>query len=145
MQKIVIAKNNWGLLLSQEAIEMYLKLNNKDCFFYDLEFKEVSSTVHKTPTLTDDSFVFTEEVEDNSEFEDIYSDFIFSPYELPRDDRDLIKVIEELGDKAGYTNSEGYKNELKIVEIPDDVCWYIDECMDIDLGEFVHEHARTWD
>ena len=48
----------------------------------------------------------------------------------------LIEVVEKLGDKAN-----GRYAELKIVEIPDDVDWYIDE---YDGCESIHESHRTW-
>ena len=48
----------------------------------------------------------------------------------------LIKVVEELGEEA---NTE--VSELKIVEIPDDVEWEIEE---YDGMEWVSEKHRTW-
>lgn len=57
-------------------------------------------------------------------------------YDLDRNDSDLIAVIEQLGDKAGSDYSE-----LKIVNIPDDVDWYIS---DYDGIEKVHEQHRLW-
>jgi hypothetical protein len=53
-----------------------------------------------------------------------------------RTDKLLIQVIEELGDKAN-----GSCAELKIIEIPDDVNWQID---DYDGLESVHEVHRSW-
>jgi hypothetical protein len=48
----------------------------------------------------------------------------------------LIQVVEELGDGAN-----GYFAKLKIVEIPDDVLWQIEE---YDGKEWVAEQHRTW-
>jgi len=48
----------------------------------------------------------------------------------------LIKVVEELGEKA----SDEYSC-LEIVEVPDDVDWYIDV---YDGFEWVAEKHRTW-
>lgn len=53
-----------------------------------------------------------------------------------RNDPDLIKVIETLGSTA---NTEF--TELKVVEVPDGVDWFIGED---DLGEYVGEKHRTW-
>lgn len=53
-----------------------------------------------------------------------------------RDDLDLIAVIEELGDKAN-----GMFASLKIIEIPDNVEWEIEE---YDGSEWVSEVHRTW-
>lgn len=63
-------------------------------------------------------------------------DHYFSIREFDRDDRDLVAVDRELGEKAN-----GGHAELKIVEIPDDVEWEIDE---YDGLETVAETHRTW-
>lgn len=56
--------------------------------------------------------------------------------DIPRDDRDLISVIKDIGKKAN-----GRSASLKIVEIPDDVKWGIHE---YDGSEHVEEQHRTW-
>ena len=56
--------------------------------------------------------------------------------DLRRDDPILIQVVEELGEKAN-----GMSASLKIVEIPDDVEWIIQE---YDGIEHVAEKHRTW-
>ena len=53
-----------------------------------------------------------------------------------RTDPDVIAVVEELGEK-----SWGSSAELKIISIPDDVEWFID---DYDGKECVREKHRTW-
>lgn len=53
-----------------------------------------------------------------------------------RQNADLIQVVEELGEKANFPYAE-----LKIVDIPDDVEWDID---DYDGMETVEEAHRTW-
>ena len=55
---------------------------------------------------------------------------------LYRDDPILVKVVEELGEEA----SGGYA-QLKIVEVPNDVTWHIEE---YDGIEWVAEDHRTW-
>ena len=57
-------------------------------------------------------------------------------WDIARDDPLLVKVIEELGDAAGGS----YAN-IKIVTIPDDVEWVIEE---YDGSEWVSEKHRTW-
>ena len=60
-------------------------------------------------------------------------------YLVPRNDKDLIEVIEELGSKlAGDEHAE-----LHIVEIPDGVDWVI-EYNDEFGNEWVAEQHRTW-
>lgn len=56
--------------------------------------------------------------------------------EIDRADPALIQVVEELGTEAG-----GDFSRLKIVEIPDDVLWQIEE---YDGIEHVAEVHRTW-
>ena len=60
----------------------------------------------------------------------------FYDRDIPRDDAALIRVVEELGDAAN-----GACADLKIVEVPDDVDWYIEE---YDGNEWVAERHRTW-
>ncbi|MCU0289421.1 MAG: hypothetical protein MUF15_23865 [Acidobacteria bacterium] len=57
-------------------------------------------------------------------------------YDIPRDDKNLIKIVEELGAKAS-----GKSSNLRIVNIPDDVEWEIEEHDGI---EWVSEKHRTW-
>jgi hypothetical protein len=63
---------------------------------------------------------------------------LFDPNEIRRDDPDLIAVIEELGETCDTKDCT-----LKIVEIPDDVRWYID-AETRGGGEQVAEQHRTW-
>ena len=56
--------------------------------------------------------------------------------EMERDDPDLVKVVKELGDKAN-----GSCADLKIIKIPADVSWEIEE---YDGNESVSESHRTW-
>jgi hypothetical protein len=53
-----------------------------------------------------------------------------------RSDPDLIAVIEEMGNSAN-----SWAAEIAIVEIPDDVKWYVHE---YDGLEHVAEEHRTW-
>ncbi len=56
--------------------------------------------------------------------------------DLLRYDPDLVAAVEELGE-----NANGSHSELKIVNVPDEVDWFIDE---YDGIEEVHEHHRKW-
>lgn len=58
-------------------------------------------------------------------------------YEEERNNPLLVQVVEELGAKAN-----GFCADLKIVDIPDDVEWYIHE---YDGLESVYEKHRIWD
>jgi hypothetical protein len=60
----------------------------------------------------------------------------WSYYDIKRDDQYLVRVVEELGDDVN-----GRFSELKVVDIPDDVEWQIDE---YDGLEWVAEKHRIW-
>lgn len=57
-------------------------------------------------------------------------------WEIPRDDPALVRVVEELKERAGERYSD-----LKVVEIPDGVEW---ELCEYDGIEWVAEKHRTW-
>jgi hypothetical protein len=61
----------------------------------------------------------------------------FSDRDIPRDHPTLVRIVEKLGKAAWGTYSE-----LKIIEVPDDVNWYIEE---YDGLEHVAERHRTWE
>lgn len=56
--------------------------------------------------------------------------------DIPRDDPYLVKIVREMGEKAG-----GAHAKLKIVEIPADVEWTVEE---YDGNEWIAEVHRTW-
>jgi hypothetical protein len=60
----------------------------------------------------------------------------WSYYDIERNNQHLVRVVEELGDSAN-----GRFAELKVVDIPDEVEWQIDE---YDGAEWVAEKHRTW-
>jgi hypothetical protein len=57
-------------------------------------------------------------------------------WEITRDDPDLIEIVERMGAAA-----DGPYAELKVVEIPDDVKWQVEE---YDGKEWVAEVHRVW-
>ena len=67
-------------------------------------------------------------------------EFYISPYEFHswqnRSDQDLVRIVEEMGEK-----SWGGFAELKVVEIPDDVEF---DVMEYDGIEWIAEKHRTW-
>ena len=56
--------------------------------------------------------------------------------DIPRDCPDLVAMVEE-----GGTDVDCIYSKLKVVDVPDDVNWYIEED---DGMEHVAEHHRTW-
>ena len=57
-------------------------------------------------------------------------------YDNIRSNQDVVEVVERLGKLA-----DGDHAELKVVEIPDDVKWHIEE---YDGMEWVAEDHRSW-
>ena len=116
MIKVVINRCHGGFGLSHEAIMLYsdaAKLNLK--------------AVKRDSSLIEYNY-YLDGIEDN--------DHYFSEYNLRRDDLNLVGVVEILGEKAN-----GWAAELAVVEIPDDVNWYIAE---YDGIEHIAERHRTW-
>jgi len=64
------------------------------------------------------------------------ADADFHSQHIPRDDEHLIAVVELMG-----TEADGEYAELKIVDVPDDVNWYVEE---YDGREWVAERHQTW-
>lgn len=56
--------------------------------------------------------------------------------DIPRDDPELVAVVEELGDAAN-----GMCAKLRVVEIPNDAVWQIEE---YDGNEHIAEVHRAW-
>ena len=112
--KIVINGDYGGFSLSDEAILEYGK-------------RKGLNLVKDENTNWSISIFYKESVAKENYFED---------REIPRNDPDLVSVVEALGEAAN-----GFAANLKIVEIPEDVDWYVEEN---DGREWVAEKHRTW-
>ena len=113
--KIVINKCFGGFGLSEEAVLLYGKKKGLN----------IIAVKHKT--MKNLCYFYLNEVKDGNNFH---------KGDIQRNDPILIEVVEELGKKE-----DGYCAELKIVEIPDDVEWIIEE---YDGKEWVAEDHRRW-
>jgi len=113
--KIVINSEHGGFGLSDEAMDLYL--TRKGLPFVKEQWKFGSSN----------GFIFMKS-DDKKE--------CYFESEIERNDPVLVQIVEEMGDEAN-----GNYSSLKIVEIPDDVKWYIGE---YDGMESVHEEHRIW-
>ena len=135
--KVVINKCYGGFSLSDEAIEMYLALKGKKYYKYSSKFQSICGC--------DFYFCPKEEYEKlKAEHRQKYGDWkkfneldlYFSLSDVKRNDPDLVKVVQKLKKKAN-----GRFADLKIINIPDDVKWDIDE---YDGMEKVVEQHRSW-
>ena len=133
-RKIVINANYGGFGLPPEGIREYLNLKRKDCYFYENDYapplyrKISKDRADKKPYV----FVTTK---DYGETADSIEDEYYDDTKIPRDDPDLIKVVEGLIRK-------GKARDLKVVSIPVDVDWVIEE---YDGMEWIAEKHRIWE
>jgi hypothetical protein len=145
--KIIINKCFGGFGLSPLAYEEYAKRKGVQIYWYCVDYsgeieayEKVSSEeingiigAYLHPITKDLGDYFTEN--DIDKVEDFNNNY-FKIDKQVRTDETLISVVEDLGNKAN-----GDYAELKVVEIPDDVDYYID---DYDGIESIHERHRTW-
>jgi len=160
MRKIVINSCYGGFSLSPKGLKRLAELQGKECYFFKDEF--VDGDIKYIPVSIDeigDTLFFSaftvsnpQEVllelnqknkswremtnEEKESYNKAYDDIYLSAREIPRDDLLLVQVVEELGKAAS-----GRAADLKIVEIPEDVEWQIEE---YDGLEYVAEKHKTW-
>ena len=143
--KIVINACHGGFGLSEKAVVRYNELKGRDLWIiHDERFNWPTYSFVPPEQRVDyngDIFItpkewYTWSPEEKRNWNKSYREQTFSDYDLERNDPILIQVIEEMGEEANSRRSE-----LKIVEIPDDVEWQIDE---YDGLEWVAEKHRTW-
>ncbi len=133
--KIVINVCYGGFEISDSAVVRYAELKGikiypeNDSFGRINYFTVPPEVYHETRKMCDTK------PEGRGRYAEINGMF-FSYYDIERTDPILIQVVEELGE-----GSWGSCAELKVVEIPDDVKWKIDE---YDGMESIHEVHRTW-
>lgn len=121
MTKIVINKCFGGFGLSDKACERLIELGVK-CTTYDKKGHMVDPSAKITKQKREDS-LFGQEYYYHDNHEDRINPL-------------LIQVVEELGREAN-----GEFAELRVIEIPDDVEWEIDE---YDGSESIEEKHRSW-
>jgi len=138
MQKIVITKGGGNSFsLSTKMLTRYFELSNlPKPYFYERKFSH-SVNIHSEYIRVDnlDNYFYMslndlgDILRDDSK---LYSkENYFDQDTILRDDINLIQAVEEI-------KPEG----LKIVEIPDDVKWYIFQ--DDDGSETINEVHRSW-
>jgi hypothetical protein len=115
MTKLVINTCYGGFGLSDEGWRLYAKYKN----YYTRE--------------VEDKYFGGVEVCSDDTFNDLA---LIHSRDLIRDDPDLVRVVEKLGIAAGDNYAE-----LKVIEIPDDVVWELNE---YDGMEWIAEAHRRW-
>jgi len=130
--KIVINTCYGGFGLNNFGIIEYFKRKRLDVFFYTqtkFEFKDGKNEYEKKE---DGEYCVLKDCGDVCENLSVYYTF----YETDRTDKDLIAIVEIFGNKVNHRCAS-----LKVVEIPDDVKWEIDEHDGI---ETIKEVCRSW-
>jgi len=144
--KVVVNRCFGGFGLSNKATKMLANLKGKECYFY----KQVGYSLNnddedlyiKVDEKERDSFISTvnkDYGEKTNSFNNEDYDLGFDKYSYGKEfriDKDLIKVIETLGNDA-----DGNYASLDIVEIPNDIEWEINE---YDGSETIEEVHRSW-
>jgi hypothetical protein len=116
--QVVINRCYGGFGLSDEAIMRYAEL------------KGINLVMDTTDRTWGGATFYVDGIKDD--------DHYFSYYDLSNDRADpiLVQIVQELGEKAN-----GFASELRIVSIPDDIEYTIEE---YDGLEWVAEKHRTW-
>lgn len=136
--KIVINDDFGGFSLSPQGLEEYARLKGIEKLYWfrieGIEFGGMSSKLVPVENRPD-ARSFPIHVAHTVPEPDNHT-ISFSNRDIPRDDPDLVSVVEKLGEKAN-----GSSASLRVVEIPDDVDWIISE---YDGLEHIAENHRTW-
>lgn len=130
--KVVINRCYGGFGLSDKAIMRYAELKGITLY---ADKHDGWNTYYTIPV--NEANHIHEECREKGNFNE-YNNVYFSTYSigLDRTDPVLIQVIEELGESAN-----GMCAKLKIIEIPDDIEWEVNE---YDGMESIEEVHRSW-
>lgn len=116
--KVVINKCWGGFGLSTDAVEWLMKNKN---------WKAVPEDSKKDGKITE--WTHPDSIK-------MWGKYSANTYGIKRDDKDLVAVVEALGEKANSAHAS-----LKIVKIPNGIKWEIDE---YDGQESINEQYRSW-
>ena len=138
--KIVVNRCYGGFGLSPQATELYAEKCGFKVFGYQKDYSDESFGKYIRFKVGDEPWCIhwlKEDLGVNPTSDMLNNDVEwFHDWDIPRDDKNLIEVVEALGEKAS-----GPYAELVIIDIPDDVDWEIDE---YDGYETIHEKHRSW-
>lgn len=144
IRRVVINVCHGGFGLSEEAVLRYLELCGRKCWpEYDTKFSSLTGPTYwlvppGADRMESDPVNWSEmSLAERQAHNQKYSDQVFYDRDIARDDPFLVQVVQELGTDA----ASGRHAELKVVEIPADVDWEINE---YDGAEWVAERHRTW-
>lgn len=148
--KIVINKCYGGYSLSPLAVKELAKLEGKKCYFFKHSYSNDSWEPISLEEAQKDRFVVfsfsipnpesikpkTKKEKDYIRYNKEYEKYSLSNRPEDRSDKNLIKIVEKLGEKANASCAK-----LVIVEIPDGTDY---EISDYDGMEHIAEKHNTW-
>ena len=135
---VVVNKCYGGFSLSVKGQMTYCEKKYGQAYLYKLDEERGRGMVTQVPhtddcTSTLDYYISPEDHKGTVALDDI--NCIWN-WDIERTDPALVATVRELGEEAN-----GNYADLEIVEIPDDVKWYIE---DYDGMESIHENHRVW-
>lgn len=137
MQKIVINRRFGGFGLSEQGIKAYAERKGLTLYPEVGQFSLTNYwTVPPDQRPPEPKGKWSQFPEEYRAFNEAYNKFVLSDREIPRDDADLVAVVEQLGAAA-----DGRFAGLHVVTVPDGVQWEIEE---YDGMEHIAEVHRTW-
>lgn len=137
--KIVINKCYGGFGISLKAIERLAELQGKKAYHFKKNYSKDKIKYEKIENDENNTFCTSFSVPNPNDFKEkeLWDNYYLTSNPEDRTDKLLIQVIEELGEEV----SSGKFAKLKIMEIPDDIEYHIDE---YDGIESIHENHRSW-
>lgn len=139
--KVIINRCHGGFGLSMPAIVRYLELKGKKVWIEEDEDWEGHFNYWLVPkedrVVNRESDFWSMSDEEKKTYNETWSEQNFSYRDIARNDPILVQVIKEMGEEAN-----GQHSQLKIVDIPIDAQWTIEE---YDGLEWVAEKHRIWE
>jgi hypothetical protein len=143
-QEIVINKCHGGFGLSIDAVQRYLEIKNIPVWSeFDEKYSSLGLVTYWLVPPDADRLEGSPDnwhsmsLQQRRDHNAKYEQQVFTPRNIARDDPALVQVVKELD-----TAANGSHAELKVVSVPADVEWEIDE---YDGLEWVAEKHRTWE
>jgi hypothetical protein len=137
--KIVINSCYGGFGLSTNALRLYAKRKGKKIWVVENKYEHeqvITVPPEQLCKSSDDLDWCSMTPPEKEAHNNLWKEQHVTDSSIARDDPDLVYVVEKL-----KHNADGRCAELRVVEIPDAVKWYI---VEYDGNEHIAEEHRTW-
>ena len=139
MRKVVINTCHGGFGLSHEAMLRFAEIKEIDIYpekgKWDMWTYWLLPESERVKSAEGDAF-YAMSIPERQAYNALCDEQTIYDRDIPRDDSALVQVVEEMSKEANSRHAS-----LKVIEIPDDVEWQIEE---YDGMEHVAEKHRTW-